>query len=68
MTPQSRTILKHLQIEGHITPVEAATVYKARHLPSKIFELKQAGYPIETVIKRDLTGQRYASYVLPATN
>jgi len=64
VTPQSKTILRHLQVEGHITPVEAATVYKARHLPSKIFELKQAGYPIETEMKRDMTGQRYARYVM----
>lgn len=63
MTPQSMTILKHLQIRGSITPVEAATVYKARHLPSKIFELKRAGYDIQTELKTDLTGQRYATYV-----
>ena len=64
MTPQSTTILKHLQVAGHITPVEAATVYKARHLPSKIFEIKQAGYDVVTTMKKDLTGQRYASYSL----
>ena len=66
MTPQSTTILKHLQQAGHITPVEAATVYKARHLPSKIFEIKQAGYGVVTTMKKDLTGQRYASYSLQA--
>lgn len=66
MTPQSKLILKHLQVAGHITPVEAATVYKARHLPSKIFELKKHGYNVVTTIKRDLTNQRYASYALHA--
>lgn len=66
MTPQSTTILKHLQQAGHITPVEAATVYKARHLPSKIFEIKRAGYDVVTTLKRDFVGQRYASYSLKA--
>jgi hypothetical protein len=64
MTPQSTTILKHLRAAGSITPVEAATVYKARHLPSKIFEIKRAGYAVQTVMRKDLTGQRYAHYVL----
>jgi hypothetical protein len=64
VTPQSKTILRHLEQAGHITPVEAATVYKARHLPSKIFEIKQAGYDVKTVMRKDLTGQRYAHYVL----
>jgi hypothetical protein len=66
VTPQSTTILKHLKAVGHITPVEAAAVYKARHLPSKIFEIKEHGYPVVTTIKRDLTGQKYASYSLNA--
>lgn len=64
MTPQSQKILNHLKVAGHITPVEAATVYKARHLPSKIFEIKQEGYDVRTTMKKDLTGQRYASYTL----
>lgn len=64
MTPQSTKILNHLRVAGSITGVEAAAVYKARHLPSKIFEIKQAGYDVRTTIKHDLMQQRYASYTL----
>lgn len=64
MTPQSTKILNHLKTAGSITGVEAAAVHKARHLPSKIHELKRAGYAVRTTIKHDVTGQRYASYTL----
>lgn len=64
MTPQEKTVLKHLQSHGALTPVEGATVYRIRHLPSKIWGLKQAGHKIKTTMKVDATGQRYARYSL----
>jgi hypothetical protein len=64
MTPQAALVLRHLQTQGHITPVEAAMVHRIRHLPSKVFELKRSGYPVVTALKVDMTGQRYARYTL----
>lgn len=66
MTPQAKTVLTHLTKHGALTPVEASTVYRIRHLPSKIFEVKKAGHPVKTTIKRDATGQRYARYEMVA--
>lgn len=64
MTPQAQIVLNHLERVGNITPVEASTVYKVRHLPRRIADLKDAGYEIVTQMKKDLAGQRYARYVL----
>lgn len=66
MTPQATLVLKHLSAVSHITGVEAESVHRIRHLPSRIFEIKKAGYSIATEFKRDVTGQRYASYSLVA--
>jgi hypothetical protein len=64
MSPQLQTVLKHLQNFGSLSTAEAATVYKIRSLPTRIFELKALGYNIDVEIKRDPTGQRYARYTL----
>lgn len=62
MTPQVRTVLKHLVKEGSITPMVAAGIYKVRSLPRRIADLKEAGVKIETELRKDATGQRYAFY------
>jgi hypothetical protein len=64
MTPNCATILKHLEMHGPITSIEAATVYKIRQLPARIFDLKALGNTIVTEMKRDAVGQRYARYRL----
>ena len=64
MSPQAETILNHLTKHGPLTPVEAATVYKCRHLPRRIADLKALGHPIVTTMRKDATGQRYVSYSL----
>ncbi len=65
MTPQTQLVLKHLCYAGSLTGAEAATVHRIRHLPRRIADLKEWGIPVETTMKRDITGQRYASYSLP---
>ena len=62
MKPQTKLVLNHLNTFQHITPVEAAAVYKVRSLPKRISELKSMGYPIKTSLHKDATGQRYAKY------
>lgn len=66
MTPQTRTVLRHLVQEGSITPMVAAGIYKVRSLPRRICDLKEAGIKIETELRKDATGQRYACYSLDA--
>lgn len=66
MTPQARQVLDHLTHHGPLTGVEAETVYKIRHLPRRIADLRELGEPIESITKRDALGQRYVSYRLRA--
>ena len=66
MTPQAQTVLTHLPNHGPITGVEAEAVYRIRHLPRRIADLKDAGFNIITELRRDPTGQRYARYALGA--
>lgn len=62
--PQALTVLKHLKHDGPITGVEAEAVYRIRHLPRRIADLRVAGYRIITEFRKDPTGQRYARYTL----
>lgn len=59
---QLALLLEHFEQEPTITGVEAEAIFKIRHLPSKIFYLKQAGHNIRSETKRDTTGQRYVRY------
>jgi hypothetical protein len=63
MSPQCENVLKLLR-NGPVTGVEAEAVYRVRHLPRRILDLKQAGVAIKTTVCRDVTGQRYARYEL----
>ena len=57
-------ILAHLVTKGSITNVEAQALYRCRALPRRIADLKEEGFKIKTLMKKDVTGQRYARYVL----
>lgn len=64
ISPQCQIVLRHLSDPtfGSITGAEASTVYRIRHLPSRIWDLKDAGVAIKTERKVDPTGQRYVRY------
>jgi len=64
MTPQAQTVLTHLTQHGPLTGVEAETVYRIRHLPRRIADLKDMGFDIKTTMHKDATGQRYARYAI----
>lgn len=66
MAPQTRAIATHLSKTGNISGVEAAAMFKTRHLPARIKELRDAGVVIISSTKYDTTGQRYVRYVLEA--
>jgi hypothetical protein len=65
MTPQCEKVLKLLR-NGPTTGVEAEAVFQVRHLPRRIADLKELGYPIVRQMKKDVNRQRYASYTLAA--
>jgi hypothetical protein len=57
-------ILNHLLDKETITSVEAQALYRCRSLSKRISELKSEGWTINSVLKTDVTGQRYARYQL----
>lgn len=62
---QDEIVLRHLQEVGSITCMEAHMVYKIRSLTSVIARLKRRkGLIIESILKKDLNGQRYVRYKL----
>ena len=61
---QNYMILNHLRTKGSITQVEAEAVYKIRRLSSRISEIKADGFNINSMLKHDMMGQRYARYGL----
>lgn len=64
---QKQTILKHLRDMGTISPLEARHVYGIERLAARIAEMRQEGYRITAVLKRDPMGKRYAEYRLMPT-
>jgi len=65
---QKAKILRHLQEVGAITPVQAFFDYSIMRLATRIFELKEDGYDIETIMLKSENkfGEpvRYAQYKL----
>lgn len=66
LPPQTREVLSLLKSKGSLTAIEAGGVIRARSLPKRISELKEAGVAIIAETKHDHTGQRYARYHLQA--
>jgi hypothetical protein len=64
MTPQATQVLTHLRSVGSITGVEAEQVYRIRHLPRRIADLREDGIGIRSEQRKDLLGQRYVRYFL----
>lgn len=48
LKPQAKRVLNHLQKRGSITSNEALSMYAVSRLASRIFELRDAGYAINT--------------------
>lgn len=61
---QAQLILRHLETKGSITALEAMSLYRIYRLAARVEELRNQGHDIETEMKTDLTGKRYASYSL----
>lgn len=66
ITPQARTILKHLLDGKVITPMKALSVYGISRLAACIYEIRtRAGYTVNTYVREDEAGHKYAQYSLP---
>jgi hypothetical protein len=65
MTPQAKTILKHLETHGSISTMEAITVYRVFRLSARIQQIRDYGLPVVTEMRKDASGKSYARYWHP---
>lgn len=64
LKPQSKTVLRHLNTIGHITPMQALTVYGISRLAATIYDIRKIGYRVDKEMREDASGHRYARYSL----
>lgn len=67
LSPQAKTVLKHLLSVGSITNVEAHAVHRVRSLSRRVSELGEACIKVSKEYKKDVNGQRYVRYSLDKT-
>jgi hypothetical protein len=68
LKPQAKTILRHLRKHGHISPMQAIVVYGIARLAPCIFDIRNVGYQVDTQIKHDAQGHKYAKYTMAKVN
>ncbi|WP_187276935.1 helix-turn-helix domain-containing protein [Phyllobacterium endophyticum] len=68
LSPQCRTLLKHLQARGErgVSALEAMMMHRIAALPRRISDLEVAGIEINRIRKTDETGRAYVRYTLAA--
>jgi hypothetical protein len=62
LTPAAKTVLLHLRRRGTISPMEALTTYGLPKVAFQIHQLRKFGYRIESELREDEAGHRYARY------
>lgn len=61
---QNKLILRHLKMGGTITGIEALNLYDCFRLPSRICDLRKAGYTIVSKFIKTPSGKRVKQYSL----
>lgn len=64
LTPQAKTILRHLKHHDHISNMKALMVYGISRLAACVYEIRKAGYNVTAETKRDEGGHKYTKYRL----
>lgn len=62
LTPQAKTVLRHLKRRGSISPAEALIVHGISRLASCVHEIRKIGYDVCTDIRHDDHGHKYGTY------
>ncbi|WP_218966269.1 helix-turn-helix domain-containing protein [Snodgrassella alvi] len=64
-TTQTSQILEYMRAGNSITPLDALRKFGCMRLGARIYDLKQDGYVINTLmVKDEKSGRRYARYSL----
>ena len=61
---QTQTVLSHLEKRASISPMEALVSYGIYRLSDVIFRLRERGFGIDTEMRHDEAGHKYARYTL----
>jgi hypothetical protein len=64
LKPLGKKTLHYLRTRGNLTPLIFWSTYGSFRLAAQIYDLREAGFDIETTIKTDEEGVEYASYTL----
>jgi hypothetical protein len=64
LKPLGKKILRHLRNRRDISPLEAMNTYGTMRLAAHIYDLRQAGFDIDAIEKKDEEGQKYTRYYL----
>lgn len=64
MKPATMQVLRYLERNGSITPMQALNELNVYRLGARVWELRAAGYPIETETVATPSKKHYARYVL----
>ena len=59
---QKDRIIRHLNAGHTLTILEAIGVFRIFNLKARINELRDSGYPVDTEMRKDATGKKYAVY------
>lgn len=62
LKPLGKKILSHLRRRTSISPLEAFSTYGTMRLAAQIFDLREAGFSINSVEKTAEDGQKYTRY------
>jgi hypothetical protein len=64
LKPQARKVLRHLELHGYITPMIALNTYGFYRLAASVHEIRKRDIRVETELREDAVGHRYAYYTL----
>ena len=64
LKPLGKKVLNYMRTRGAISPLVAFSTYGTMRLAACIHDLREAGFVIETQMKEDEEGDKYASYRL----
>lgn len=62
LKPLGIKILAHLRRRGSISPLEAFSTYGTMRLAAQVYDLREAGFTINSVEKTAEDGQKYTRY------
>jgi hypothetical protein len=64
LSPQAKTVLRHIRKHDHISNMQAQVVYGISRLAACVYEIRNAGYDVKSTYAKDDQGHKYTKYSL----